>query len=191
MPMVRPKIVRETRRGIPEMDPPGGRRLKPHPWFSTGEKDLFDIRVRSAVPFDVYMSSAAERKIRDHAERHATGGLEGLGFLLGEVCSWKGRTYTVVRDAVTKELRSSPSNVRFAPEAYPKLLHQLDDSGFDYIIVGWYHSHPGHTCFMSRTDVETQRASFREPYHGAFVIDPLNRAGKTSRLAGVGYEETS
>jgi proteasome lid subunit RPN8/RPN11 len=80
--------------------------------------------------------------------------------------------------------------VRFDPEAYPKLFHQLDDSGFDYIIVGWYHSHPGHTCFMSRTDLETQRASFREPYHVALVIDPVNREARTFRLSGDGYEET-
>src|SRR4030066_414255 len=124
MPMTRPKIVRETRRGIPETEPPGSRKLKPHQWFSTMEKELFEVRLRSSVPFDVYISSAAEKKVRDHAERYAAGRLEVLGFLLGEVCRWKGKMYTVVRDAATTELRSSPSNVRFPPTAYPNLFPQ-------------------------------------------------------------------
>ena len=189
--MARPRIVRETRRRIPEVEPPKCRKLRPHQWFSPAEKDQFAVRAESAAPFDVYVSVNAEKKVREHAERNAGGRLEVLGFLLGEVFRWKGSLYTTVIDAATTELRSSPSNVRFAPEAYPKLFHQLDDSGFDYIIVGWYHSHPGHTCFMSRTDVETQRASFREPYHVALVIDPVNREIRTFRLAGQGYEETA
>jgi proteasome lid subunit RPN8/RPN11 len=189
--MARPKIVKETKRRVPEVEPPSDTRVRPHEWLSDDEMTTFEARLRSRVPFEVYISSSAEKKIRDHAEEHSAERLEVLGFLLGEIGKWKGKTYTVVRDAATTALRSSPSNVRFAPEAYPRLFHQLDDSGFDYIIVGWYHSHPGHTCFMSRTDVETQRASFREPFHVAFVIDPINREAKTFRLAGEGYEETT
>ena len=112
-----------------------------------------------------------------------------MGFLLGEVSAWRGKTYTVVRDVVTTELKSSQSKVRFDPEAFPKLFHQLDDSGFDYVLVGWYHSHPGHTCFLSRTDLETQRATFNQPYHSALVIDPINCEIKVFRLSGHGYEE--
>lgn len=189
--MARPKIVRETKRSIPEIEPPGARRLKPHPWSSASEKDSFADAAKSSTPFDVYLSSETEKKIREHAERYAVGRLEVMGFLLGEVRSWKGKIYTIVRGAATTELRSSPSNVRFAPDAYPKLFHQLDDSGFDYIIVGWYHSHPGHTCFMSRTDVETQRASFREPFHVALVIDSITHEIRTFRLAGNVCVETS
>ncbi len=189
--MARPKIVRETKRGVPEAEPPRARKLKPHQWFTAKDRETFSARTSSSAPFDVYLSVHAEKKVREHAEQRAPERLEVLGFLLGEVFRWKGKIYTTVRDAATTELRSSPSNVRFAPEAYPSLFHQLDDSGFDYIIVGWYHSHPGHTCFLSRTDVGTQRASFREPYHVALVIDPINREIRTFRLAGEGYEETA
>ena len=40
--------------------------------------------------------------------------------------------------------------------------------------MGWYHSHPGHTCFMSGTDVLTQQRMFKLPYQHAFVIDQVN-----------------
>jgi proteasome lid subunit RPN8/RPN11 len=139
----------------------------------------------------VYLSGVGEAKIRSHAVKEAPRRLEVMGFLLGEACTWKGESYSVVRDVVTTELRSTASKVRFDPKAFPKLFHGLDDSGFDYILVGWYHSHPGHTCFLSGTDLETQRSMFNQPYHVALVIDPINRDIKTFRLRNGGYEETA
>lgn len=189
--MARPKIIHETKRKIPESEPPNPISIRRHEWSWREESSFLDPRTKSHDLFDVYLSSSADGKIRKHAEQNSASRLEVLGFLLGEVRTWKGVTYTVIRDAATTDLRSSASNVRFAPEAYPKLFHQLDRSGFDYVIVGWYHSHPGHTCFMSKTDVETQLASFREPYHVALVIDPVNREVKTFRLSGNRVVETN
>ncbi len=41
-------------------------------------------------------------------------------------------------------------------------------------ICGWYHSHPGYSCFFSGTDVRTQRMHqmLEDPYLG-IVVDPL------------------
>ncbi|UCE45194.1 MAG: hypothetical protein JSU93_07430 [Methanobacteriota archaeon] len=57
---------------------------------------------------------------------------------------------------------------------------------FSYAIMGWYHSHPGHTCFMSKTDLSTQRVMFTQPYHCALVIDPVNREIEAFKLLGEG-----
>lgn len=44
----------------------------------------------------------------------------------------------------------------------------------DQVVVGWYHSHPGFGCWMSGTDVETQKS---QEQLGArcvgVVIDPV------------------
>ncbi len=138
--------------------------------------------------FPIYLSEVAEAKIREHALQEAPRRLEVLGFLLGEVSTWNGSSYVNCRDVVTTKLRSSSSKVRFNPDAFPNLFLQLDDSGFDYVLVGWYHSHPGHTCFLSRTDLETQRSMFDQPYHTALVIDPVNEDIKAFRLVGGTYE---
>ncbi len=50
--------------------------------------------------------------------------------------------------------------------------------GHKKIFVGWSHSHPSYGCFLSQTDMETQRKYFPEPFHVALVIDPLKRAGE-------------
>lgn len=185
----RPKIVKETRREVEEKPPPQWTMLRPHDWLSDESSYEYDLLFDSEKPFPVYLCETAEKKIREHAEKQAPKRLEVMGFMLGEVSSWKGITYTVVRDVVTTELKSTSSKVRFDPEAFPKLFHDLDLSGFDYILVGWYHSHPGHTCFLSKTDLDTQRTMFDQPYHSALVIDPLNCDVKVFRLSGFGYEE--
>ncbi|KAH9588640.1 JAB1/MPN/MOV34 metalloenzyme domain [Trypanosoma melophagium] len=48
--------------------------------------------------------------------------------------------------------------------------------------IGWYHSHPGYTCFLSGTDVNTQQLSqsAQDPWL-AIVVDPV-RTIATGRL---------
>jgi len=189
--MARPRIVSETRRQPEVREPPSAKEISPHDWLS--KESMADYRHAVAMdrPLAMYLSSAAERKIREHALREARRRLEVMGFLLGEVYSWKDEVYTIVRDVGTTHLKSTSAKVRFDPKAFPKLFAELDDSGFDYILTGWYHSHPGHTCFLSRTDLDTQRTMFDQPYHTAIVIDPLNQEIKAFRLAGESYEEIS
>ncbi|MFQ5885354.1 MAG: hypothetical protein ACE5IO_09675, partial [Thermoplasmata archaeon] len=69
-------------------------------------------------------------------------------------------------------------------DGFELLFDRLDDVDFDYIIVGWYHSHLGHTCFMSPRDVETQREMFRERYHFAIVLDPIELQIEAFTLSG-------
>lgn len=189
--MPRPRVVKETRRPIEEREPPAEQSLRPHEWLSRESAAAYAAVLSSGQPFDVYLSASAERKIKEHALRGVPGRLEVMGFLLGEVGTWKGKAYTVVKDVGTTELKSTSSKVRFDHRALPRLFHELDSSGFDYILVGWYHSHPGHTCFLSGTDLETQRTMFDQPYHVALVVDPIGRDIKTFRLAPGGYEETT
>jgi 26S proteasome regulatory subunit N11 len=187
--MPRPKIVKETRREAEEKEPPSRAAILPHDWLSEESAELYRRAVGQEEPFDLYLSWLSKEKIMDHALKEAPKRLEVMGFLLGEVYKWKGRPYALVRDVVTTNLKSSSAKVRFDPAAFPRLFSKLDGSGFDYILVGWYHSHPGHTCFLSGTDLETQRAMFSQEYHSAVVIDPLNKDIKAFKLDGVGYRE--
>lgn len=187
--MPKPRIVGETRKPIPERRPPTHLEARQHEWLSEESRTLHSRRASSGRPFSVYLSASAERKVREHASKESRRRLEVMGLLLGEVCSWEGEEYSIITDCVTTELKSSQAKVRFDPEAFPKLFGRLDESGFDYRILGWYHSHPGHTCFLSLRDLETQKTMFTEPYHCALVIDPINREVKAFRLSGEGYEE--
>ncbi|MDH3365049.1 MAG: Mov34/MPN/PAD-1 family protein [Thermoplasmata archaeon] len=183
--MGRPRIVGEIRKPVLELMPPSATR--PHAWLSPDAAKRYKATCATRETFDVYLSSLAENKILEQSMNAAPKMLEVMGLLLGEVRSWKGEIYTIVRDVGTTDLKNSPAKVKFDPEALPRLFADLDRADFDYVVVGWYHSHPGHTCFLSRTDMRTQKAMFSQSFHCAIVIDPLNREIEAFKLRGDGY----
>ena len=60
---------------------------------------------------------------------------------------------------------------------------------YDCQILGWYHSDPNYTCFMSETDVDTQTRMFKQPYQRAIVIDPIKKDMKAFALDKNGKNE--
>jgi proteasome lid subunit RPN8/RPN11 len=122
---------------------------------------------------ELYLSKLAEERIRNHALSKKEERLEVMGFLLGTVHRFRNVTYTVVKDVATTSLEATSVSVRFEREGLEDLFCTLDTADFNYVLVGWYHSHPGHGCFLSETDVDTQLRMFDRPWHSAMVIDPV------------------
>jgi len=164
------RIVRETRRRRLVAEPPKG---KEHPWAPG----------HAAGRSRAYISLSAMDAVVAHCKAQAQKGLEAMGFLSGGVFSWKGRSYGIARDALTAPLEATEVHVRFDRTGFPGLFAQLDRLDYEYIIVGWYHSHPGYGCFMSGTDQDTQVSGFSEPFHVALVVDTVGKEMKTFRLA--------
>lgn len=170
-----PKIVRESKKDIQELQPP--RNVE----FSDKGVSIEDV--------ELYISKSALDTIRNHCMNYAEKKLEVMGFLIGNVYRWKDRTYTKVWEAVTTDLEATEVSVKFHREGFEKLFEKLDDLDFDYVIVGWYHSHPGYGCFMSAKDIDTQNRMFNQPYHTALVIDPIKNEVKAFRLEKGKYKE--
>ncbi len=169
--MSSPLIVDEEQIDIQDRVPPPRDRVALHNWATrTGKKKYQE----QGDGIKLYISKAAEEKLRNHSIECSSKREEVMGFLLGEVFTHEDMSYTLVKDVVTTELEASSVKVRFKRDGFEKLFESLEESDFDYIIVGWYHSHPGHRCFMSSTDIETQKSIFNKEYHSALVIDPIN-----------------
>ena len=50
----------------------------------------------------------------------------------------------------------------------------LKQTGRNEIVVGWYHSHPGFDCWLSSTDINTQKTFEQQvPRTVAVVVDPI------------------
>jgi proteasome lid subunit RPN8/RPN11 len=150
---------------------PPKERCRPHKWLS--EASMRSYAERDGV-FELYISRTAEERIRNHALSKKDDVVEVMGFLLGSIYEDGGKTYALVRDVATTDLDATSVSVKFDREGFERLFESMDDSCFNYVIVGWYHSHPGHGCFLSQIDVDTQSKMFSGPYHSALVIDPLN-----------------
>ena len=79
--------------------------------------------------------------------------------------------YSIAKDVATSDLEATEANVRFI--SFDKLSEELDKLNYDYQIIGWYHSHPNYSSYMSPTDIKTQKRMFNHPYQCAIVIDPI------------------
>ena len=124
---------------------------------------------------------------------------EVMGLLVGDVFCDEMGEYAQVFTTVTGELNADRVHVTFEPAGLSTVVAQVEHirnhakscpidgnprkasvcSACGYNtrslkILGWYHSHPGFTAFMSTTDISTHREYFNQPYHIAIVIDPLN-----------------
>ncbi len=151
----------------------------------------FDRDYPHSEAIELYIHERSLRNMLGHVWDYRDVNLEVMGFMIGELFTHEGQEYTVVRDIVTGDLDASSVSVKFTEEAFAQLFAQLDGLDYEYILAGWYHSHPGHTCFLSATDVETQRTMFKKPYQTAVVIDPLNIEMKAYTHSDVGYREKS
>ncbi len=105
---------------------------------------------------------------------------EIFGYLIGNVLKWKEKIYVVIEEhlfllGAVHSNKYSTSQIEGAAGKYEKRFQQLKDKrkNENLRIVGWWHSHPNFGCFLSSTDVETQRFFFPESYQVALVVDPV------------------
>ncbi|MEZ4883385.1 MAG: hypothetical protein R3E32_01520 [Chitinophagales bacterium] len=62
------------------------------------------------------------------------------------------------------------------------VLQVLDDYLQEFpddILLGWFHTHPGHGPFLSTFDLNIHTGFFKEPYHLAIVLDSLTESFET------------
>ncbi len=184
--MSKPTITGGRRPIIEERAPPPKERTIVHKWLNHEEQAKCSDLEPSCKP--LYISKTAEEKMRNHATSSVPKKLEVMGLMLGQAFTHQGVEYTVVRDVATTDLDASSTRVRFRRDGFEKLFTSLDDVGFDHIVTGWYHSHPGHGIFMSPTDVDTQKSMFSSSFHRAVVIDPVNKEIGAYRLNRIDVE---
>jgi len=131
--------------------------------------------------YSVYFDAAAFEKARAHFKSAAQNGVEAMGLLLGEVCRFKGKKFVMVVDYVTAGNDASAVSVRFGDRAFPELANALWGAA-GKTVVGWMHSHPSYGCYLSARDVAAQEGFFNEPFHVAFVLDPVRNDCKAFRV---------
>lgn len=121
----------------------GGRRAAPGadmPLPDTGEQ--------------IYISSLALLKMLKHSRSGIP--FEVMGLMLGEIHD----DYTIsVSDVFSMPQTGSTVSVESVDPVYQTDFMDMKKQIYgDQVVVGWYHSHPGFGCWMSGTDVETQKS---------------------------------
>ncbi|MFX0047725.1 MAG: Mov34/MPN/PAD-1 family protein [Candidatus Hermodarchaeota archaeon] len=105
---------------------------------------------------------------------------EIFGYLIGKILKWKEEIYVEIQEQIFIEdtvhsHQFFTSQIEGKAGAYEKEFQKLKKNRSDdnLRVVGWWHSHPGIGCFLSRTDISTQKYFFPEVYQVALVVDPI------------------
>lgn len=129
------------------------------------------VHSTSQEPFEVYLKLESLNGMQRVCKEALPN--ETIGLLVGSHNVSRGFHYTIVDGFLVGETKSSRISVEFESGAMGPLVAELRTRYPGSMLVGWFHSHPGYGCFLSHTDLVTQRSYFREEYHAALVIDPI------------------
>ncbi|SOV18331.1 26S proteasome regulatory subunit RPN11, putative [Plasmodium gaboni] len=118
----------------------------------------------------VYISPLALLKILKHGRAGVP--MEVMGLMLGEIVD--EYTIRIVDVFAMPQSGNSVSVEAVDPVYQTNMLEELKKTGRHEMVVGWYHSHPGFGCWLSGTDVNTQK-SFEQlnPRTIGVVVDPI------------------
>ncbi len=111
-------------------------------------------------------------------EAHASSDIsvELGGVMLGcQRVDETGQPFVVVTDSLRAEhYHASKGNFKFTHDTWSRITEQREQYRPDLEMVGWYHTHPGHTVFLSGLDMFICNNFFDKPLDLALVIDPVN-----------------
>jgi len=141
--------------------------------------------------YEVYIEGETLEVIMDHCKSQVP--YEAIGFLVGKDYRWLDKKWIFIDGFISGKTRATQLRVEFDEGVMGEIVAELRQKYTGRILVGWYHSHPGYGCFMSSTDIETQRSCFRETYHVALVVDPLQELIEFFKLqnGGTSYRPVS
>ncbi|MFX0021174.1 MAG: Mov34/MPN/PAD-1 family protein [Candidatus Hermodarchaeota archaeon] len=105
---------------------------------------------------------------------------EIFGYLIGNILKWNERIYTMIEESIfligaVYSDKTYTSQIEGTAGLYQKKFQRIKKkkNNQNLRIVGWWHSHPNLGCFLSSTDLLTQKYFFPNEYQVALVIDPV------------------
>lgn len=121
----------------------------------------------------VYIKADALDQLKAHLRSNLR--IEQGGILFGNAYTdpQQKTTYVEVTAAVPAPATiGTGAHLEFTPESWLRIMDYAKHQHPQENIVGWYHSHPNLTAFMSGTDMRTQQAFFYHPWCLSIVYDP-------------------
>ena len=106
--------------------------------------------------------------------KHCRAGVpfEVMGLMVGEIVD--DYTITVIDVFSMPQMGTTVSVESVDPVFQQEFMDKMKQVGREQNVVGWYHSHPGFGCWLSSTDIETQRQQENLNARAvAVVVDPI------------------
>ncbi len=135
------------------------------------------MNINENYVFPVYIYEYVLKEIKQLCKASK---LEIFGYLSGNISKWKEKIYILIEDQLfikgaVHSNQFSTSQIRGTAGKYEEKFQKLrlKRKNNNLRIVGWWHSHPGFGCFLSKTDLHTQEFFFPQSYQVALVVDPV------------------
>jgi 26S proteasome regulatory subunit N11 len=137
--------------------------------FGQGQPAALDPKLNDTAE-QIYISPLSLLKMLRHGKAGIP--LEVMGLMLGDYVD----DYTVkCIDVFSMPQSGTETTIESIDEGFQvKMVEMLKQTGRNEIVVGWYHSHPGFGCWLSSTDINTQKTFEQQvPRTVAVVVDPI------------------
>ena len=137
--------------------------------FGQGQPAALDPKLNDTSE-QIYISPLSLLKMLRHGKAGIP--LEVMGLMLGDYLD----DYTVkCIDVFSMPQSGTETTIESIDEGFQvKMVEMLKQTGRNEIVVGWYHSHPGFGCWLSSTDINTQKTFEQQvPRTVAVVVDPI------------------
>ena len=138
------------------------------------DRDGIEFRKRLVAAAGLFVPEHVISAMADQADDGLAEDKEILGLIIGRFYRDDNGTYAIAERIATSGLDADRSTVRFDKDSLEDLFDELDlEKG--QCVIGWYHSHLDAGCFMSPTDISTQKGIFGDECGFAIVIDPVRK----------------
>ncbi|CUI15207.1 metallopeptidase, putative [Bodo saltans] len=149
---------------------------RPRPW-AADPRYFTSIRMSALAALKILIHAKTGQGKKGTISHDKNNWVEVMGLVQGHFFE----NTLVVTDAFALPVDASEVECSMNDRSISYMLAQLEYSSQqgkpDAGCVGWYHSHPGYSCFLSGIDVNTQRVnqSVQDPWV-AIVVDPVQTA---------------
>lgn len=133
---------------------------------------------QAEAPFMILIDQEVLKRVNEHVTLDVKN--EVGGFLLGKryLCPVSRRPYIRIDNYSEAQFTSADDvSLHIDKLTWMQLHDELDGKYSGKELMGWYHSHPGHSVFLSSKDVIVHELSFTDDWMVALVVDPQFMTG--------------
>ncbi len=139
-----------------------------------GEIGMPDTEHAGRKDLMIFVDLDVMRDMEAHANSDTSVELGGV--MLGrQLFDEQGQPFVVITDCLRAEhYHATKGSFKFTHDTWSQITERRKRLRPDLEMVGWYHTHPGWTVFLSGMDLFICNNFFNKPLDVALVIDPVN-----------------
>jgi proteasome lid subunit RPN8/RPN11 len=98
------------------------------------------------------------------------------GVLIGDIFldEFDNKFIVISEVVIARFTEANVTRLTFTHKSWEDINNKIDKEYPDKRVLGWFHSHPGHTVFLSSYDKFIHENFFNQDFMAAYVFDPIN-----------------